>query len=242
MKHFAPLSLMVAFAFINGLTSKDINAQTFSSGQHKVQLVELYSSQGCSSCPPAQQWLNNYRKSPDLWKNVVPVVFHVDYWDYLGWKDPYSSSDYSSRQRQFKQQGLARSVYTPGFFVNGKEWTGFFNRRTLPDDHDSASELIVNIEEGKITASFQNASNNSLLLNVAVLGMDLSTYVKAGENHNRTLKENFIVLNHTVIESNNGEWESNIAIPSTSNNLALAAWVTPKGKLTPLQSTGGLIN
>lgn len=216
-------------------------AQTFKSGDQKVQLVELYSSQGCSSCPPAQRWLNAFTESPELWKRVVPVVFHVDYWDYLGWKDPYSSANFSARQRQFKQQGLARSVYTPGFFVDGKEWTGFFKRSELPQRSIGAPELIVDLDDSALTASYAGADSKMLSLHVALLGMNLKTYVPAGENKHRTLKENFIVLTHHSFDSINGTWQAEINLPTDAPNLALAAWVTRKGSLTPLQSVGGII-
>jgi hypothetical protein len=227
---------------LNLWMSSSSTAKTFTSGTQKVQLVELYSSQGCSSCPPAQEWLNKLTSSPELWKGIVPVVFHVDYWDYLGWKDPYSSADFSARQREFKQKGLARSVYTPGFFVDGSEWTGFFKRSNLPQQFAKAAELIVDLNQTSMTASYAGSDTATLSLHVAVLGMNLSTYVPAGENRRRTLKENFIVLEHHTFDSDNGKWQAEINIPTNETNLALAAWVTQKGNVKPLQSTGGSLN
>ena len=236
----AAFASIAAFAY---LASGTCNATTFNSGEKKVQLVELYSSQGCSSCPPAQRWLNNFSRSPELWSNVVPVVFHVDYWDYLGWKDPYSSSDYSARQRTYKRSGRANSVYTPGFFVQGNEWTGFFRRQSLPNSPQQAPELSVSLEQGQLTANYATKDTDSeLSLNVAILAMNISTDVRAGENRNRTLKENFIVLDHITLDSNDGNWQSALTLPESGTELALAAWVTPKGSLQPLQATGGPLN
>jgi hypothetical protein len=65
------------------------SASHFESGELRVNLLEMYSSQGCSSCPPAERWLNQFTADPDLWKRFIPVVFHVDYWDDIGWKDPF---------------------------------------------------------------------------------------------------------------------------------------------------------
>src|SRR5210317_1284191 len=94
----------------------------FSSGDRRVTLLELYTSQGCSSCPPAESWLNRFTDDDRLWKQVVPVAFHVDYWDYLGWRDPYALPQYSDRQRRYRSKGKVSAVYTPGFVVNGGEW------------------------------------------------------------------------------------------------------------------------
>ena len=67
------------------------NSARFESGPTQVNLLELYTSEGCSSCPPAEAWLSEFSESEDLWRAVVPVSFHVDYWDNLGWKDIFSS-------------------------------------------------------------------------------------------------------------------------------------------------------
>ncbi len=67
---------------------------TFQSSETQTSLLELYTSEGCSSCPPAETWLSRLKESPGLWKDFVPVAFHVDYWDYLGWRDPWSSKTF----------------------------------------------------------------------------------------------------------------------------------------------------
>ena len=82
-----------------------------SSGENNTPLLELFTSEGCSSCPPAEEWLSRQSKSPELWKRFVPVAFHVDYWNYLGWTDPYSSPEWSARQRDYSDSGKhARSI------------------------------------------------------------------------------------------------------------------------------------
>ena len=94
---------------------------TFQSSVQKVNLLELYTSEGCSSCPPADRWISQLKTDPRLWHEVVPVAFHVDYWDQLGWLDIYAKHDYSLRQYVHRQQGHVSSVYTPGVMVNGQE-------------------------------------------------------------------------------------------------------------------------
>ena len=114
------LSLMLAgTALISNVYASE---KHFSSGENKVTLVELYTSEGCSSCPPAEKWLNSLKEDSRLWTYFVPVAFHVDYWDYIGWKDPFAKSDYGLRQGKYKQQGNIQTVYTPGMMLDGKYW------------------------------------------------------------------------------------------------------------------------
>ena len=89
------------------------------SGNQQTTLVKLYTSVGCSSCPPADRWYSRLREHPDLWQSVIPIAFHVDYWNYLGWPDRFSDRSYSSRQRKYRSQGRASGVYTPGVFAAG---------------------------------------------------------------------------------------------------------------------------
>src|ERR1700758_572188 len=98
------------------------NSVRFESGPTQVNLLELYTSEGCSSCPPAEAWLGEFSESEDLWRAVVPVSFHVDYWDNLGWKDVFSSREFTQRQRLYAESWGSGSVYTPGFVLNGAEW------------------------------------------------------------------------------------------------------------------------
>ena len=98
----------------------------FQSPARQVALVELYTSEGCSSCPPAESWLSGLKEKPGLWNEFVPIAFHVDYWNYLGWRDKWSSKQYSDRQRDYAGVWGSESIYTPEFVLNGKEWRNWF--------------------------------------------------------------------------------------------------------------------
>src|SRR6476660_686425 len=76
------------------------HATTFESGDTQSMLIELFTSEGCSSCPPAEKWLSALKSNQDLWKKIVPVAFHVDYWDRLGWRDRFAKPDFTSRQQR----------------------------------------------------------------------------------------------------------------------------------------------
>src|SRR5260370_2199922 len=86
---------------------------TFESGDMQTTLIELFTSEGCSSCPPADAWISQLKDSPDLWKRVVPVAFHVDYWDNLGWRDRFAKPEFTARQRRYVATWPAESLFPP---------------------------------------------------------------------------------------------------------------------------------
>src|ERR1700733_854948 len=112
------LLLLIVSILGLGLTLQAQTTTRFESGPSQVSLLELYTSEGCSSCPPAEAWLSALSQSPELWKAVVPVAFHVDYWDNLGWKDWFSSREFTQRQRRYAANWGSGSVYTPAFILN----------------------------------------------------------------------------------------------------------------------------
>ncbi len=91
------------------------------SGPKTAALVELYTSEGCSSCPPADQQLSRLRQKLGPVAEVVPLALHVDYWDYIGWNDPYAQAKLAERQRWLVRANQQNMVYTPQFFVGGAE-------------------------------------------------------------------------------------------------------------------------
>jgi hypothetical protein len=213
------------------------------SGVAQVTLLELYTSQGCSSCPPAERWLNTYVDSEDLWTRTVPVAFHVDYWDYLGWQDSLADSAHGERQRDYARAGRARTVYTPGMFANGREWRGWTFRLDPRASDREPGNLAVTISDHKLSATFQDSAR-PLDLHVALLGFGIETLVERGENRNRTLRQEFVVLAHEVHDTTDGRWD--VRLPQASRPLAgrlgVAVWVSESGKPYPLQATGGWLD
>jgi len=235
------LSLILANTIL--ITRTYASDEHFSSGEGKVNLVELYTSEGCSSCPPAEKWMNNLKDDPRLWQHMVPVAFHVDYWDYIGWKDPYAHADYGMRQRKYKQQGNIHTVYTPGMMLDGKYWRKWHYKKRVPLSGETAGNLDVVLTGTNLKATFSPVSeqSNEWVLNVAVLGFDLHSWVKAGENFGRRLEQNFVVLGHKQEISTDGKWQ--MVLPAVNSEYAkrtgLAVWVNKKGSQTPVQATGG---
>ncbi len=221
-------------------------AQQFSSGEKQVPLIELYTSEGCSSCPPADKWMSTLTAHESLWTGFVPVALHVDYWDYIGWKDPFASREYSQRQRQIAAENRERTVYTPGVRKAGDEWRSWrLWGSPTNDDAPVVGKLKLSVnQDGAFTANFDTKNSNSdVQLNVAVLGLGLSTDVKRGENRGKTLKHDFVVLGLSRFSSAQANtWSGTIERPAIdAGRYAIAAWVSEKGKTKPVQATGGYL-
>jgi len=171
------------------------------SGVQTVPLLELYTSEGCSSCPPADKWMSGIKTD-----KVTPLAFHVDYWDYIGWKDKFSKSEYSDRQRKGAAFAGAGFVYTPQFVMNGRDFKGWDNSRlneSIEKNQKLASRAnlslnAVTLENGAISlkASAQttkptDAKNSDVF--IAIYENKLVSQVKAGENSGRELKHDYVV-------------------------------------------------
>ncbi|MCU7918622.1 MAG: DUF1223 domain-containing protein [Candidatus Thiodiazotropha sp. (ex Epidulcina cf. delphinae)] len=232
-------------ALVPGLQAEPL---TLESPVERVNLLELYTSHGCSSCPPADAWLRGLEEHPGLWRRLIPIAFHVDYWDDLGWPDRFATATYTQRQRDYRRSGALQSVYTPGFVLNGREWRGWF-RRHQPDLQSQAKvgRLTLRVESGQgVKVRFAPTSQLegvALQANLALLGFGLSTPVGGGENRGHTLKEGFVVLSHNhadALGDDNGwrfDWPD---IPATeASKLALVVWLNHPGSAEPVQAAGG---
>jgi len=230
-----------------------VNAQntalTFQSSGEQTALIELYTSEGCSSCPPAETWLSRLQASPRLWKDFVPLAFHVDYWDYLGWRDPWANKSFSDRQRAYAKQWRSDSIYTPGFVLNGKEWRDWSEHREGPKATGvKAGVLTVSSSDTnrwQVSFASANTGGADYEVHAALLAGGLSSDVKAGENRGRHLSHDFVVLTFvhaSLVRSGDGaqgEFVLSKRRNAAASNLALAVWLTPAGRLEPLQATGG---
>lgn len=217
-------------------------AVEFSSDVQKTTVVELYTSEGCSSCPPADAWLSSLKSDPRLFKSLLPLAFHVDYWDRLGWPDRFASSEFSQRQRNLVRQNLLSQVYTPGIVINSHEWRGWFQgKRQVPVVSDKPGRLTAQFDDGQLNIHF--ASDERYVAHVAVLGMGLKTDVAGGENRGRLLQHDFVVLN-TWQQKGHGDWQMTLTdIPQQGQaRTALAIWLTRPESLSVIQATGGYLD
>jgi hypothetical protein len=221
----------------------------FQSSEHQTILLELYTSEGCSSCPPAEVWLSALKQSEGLWRDFVPVAFHVDYWDDLGWRDRWSSKEFSDRQRAYVKQWRSSRLFTPCFVLNGKAWYRS-DRQNVPSSDSSASPGVLtlfsaNARAWHVTFEAKTGGKSDYELSAALLACGLQTEVKGGENHGRKLAHDFVVLKlqKIALSLRNNIWEGDFITgtnpPGRESKLAVTAWVSETGNITPLQCTGG---
>jgi hypothetical protein len=186
--------VLVAASLVAGIT----DAQSFVSSSEPVRLIELYASEGSSSCPAAEAWLRKFRERDGLWSRAVPIAFHVTYWDRLGWPDPFAQQTFTVRQRQYSAAWGSRSIYTPGFVVDGDEWRGWFDGQPLPPQvDDDVGVLTVMVDKsGAVDVDFVAAGmpEQGLRLHIALLGHDIVSNVRRGENAGRQLAHEFVAL------------------------------------------------
>ena len=238
-------SILLLLINIGSMPASAMPATAFESGSTQTTLLELFTSEGCSSCPPAEKWLSSLKSNPDLWKKIVPAAFHVDYWDHLGWRDRFAKPEFTSRQQRYAATWRGDSVYTPGFVVNGKEWRNWFGGSSTPTSSTRPGVLRVSVGEGgKLTATFipETTQPRALALNVVLLGNDLESDVKRGENSGRKLRHDFVVLDliRTDMTNESNRWTGSVTLPMQSSGdkpSAIAAWTTEDK--TPVQATGG---
>jgi len=171
-------------------------------------LLELFTSQGCSSCPPADENIKligeKYRN-----ENVYILSYHVDYWDYLGWKDSFSSRENSERQRFYARKKFYGKVYTPQFIVNGvEEFNGSDQVKTInaiAKFKDSIPKAIAEITTLKVKETViefnakLSGDYSGCQLNIVLIENKLSTKILKGENRNKTIAYEHVVKNKISI-------------------------------------------
>lgn len=250
-----PYSLIFSFSLISALFFSHITLGQvhFQSPQQTVNVIELYTSEGCSSCPPADRWLSDLKSNADLFNKFIPLAFHVDYWNYLGWRDKYSRAEFSQRQRHYHRLGQVSGVYTPGMFLNGYEYRGWRSLKServsqLPvKRHGDTGILNINYENGKTQLSFSTSDKDTLpgKAYVALLGTNIDAPIQAGENKGRTLRHDFVVLDlqQAPLKKNaGGDFVATLpklVAQEEAPRYALAAWITNEKDSKPLQATGG---
>lgn len=190
---------------------------SLSSLSQPVAVVELFTSQGCSSCPPADQLLSEIVDDTYMGVEVIGLSFHVDYWDYLGWKDPFASEEFTERQSKYASKLKSRQVYTPQMILNGKlQFVG--SRRSSLNENlnkvkpQSLKKLQIQITENSnstIKLSF-NPPGTGNAYQIAIVEKDLSRNVSDGENKGKTLTHDNVVRSFKTVKEGS---ETSISIP-----------------------------
>lgn len=222
---------------------------TYTSSKTKVHMLELFSTQSCSSCPPAQEWVNGLKKSKYLWKTFIPVVFHVDYWNYLGWKDPFSSPIYTRRQKDYASELFQPTAYTPMFVLDGEVTRSHLAEKKL--SLIGADVGILRVEKKADANHYQVMFQPSkryakpLVVYYSILGNGISTQIKAGENEGKNLEHDFLslMLEKQPLKKTKSGYVANIKIDITELKIApsrhIVFWVSEDVSMMPIQTVGG---
>jgi hypothetical protein len=197
------LSLLVT---LTGLPMAGFAAPACSkqSPAHTVALLELYTSEGCSSCPPADKFVSGLQKGGLTPEQVVPLSLHVDYWDYIGWKDVYGRRDFTERQRWLSQLANSRTIYTPEIFVTGAEvrdWNWSLRggvAGVVKRVNAKPAQADIGITLGKqagqmLPVEINTRSAQGGRLYVALYENGITSEVRAGENRGESLKHDYVV-------------------------------------------------
>jgi hypothetical protein len=189
-----PFIRILIASLLAGLPVAGMAACVAQSGEGVTALVELYTSEGCSSCPPADRQLAQLRPG----KRLVPLALHVDYWDDLGWHDPYAQEAFDRRQAWLVQVGGGRTVYTPQFFVGGEDVrpATLDGRVRELNAHPARASLrlkarVQDSDTLSVSASAQSSVDGAELY-LAVAENGLSSQVGAGENGGRRLSHDHL--------------------------------------------------
>lgn len=217
-----------------------------SSPSYTVALLELYSSEGCSSCPPADKLIKQLYQVTGLNADqVIPLALHVDYWDYIGWRDPYAMAQHTERQRYLSALSGSHTIYTPEFFMSGRELRlGKLDLRKAVEsiNHQAAQASLQvqldRIKSNQIIAQIDVSSTQDGELLVALVEQGLVSRVRAGENNGETLQHDAVVrqwsepiqLAPGILSRN--KLQLNIPADSVSTNLSVVAFVqNQQGKI-----------
>ena len=179
-------------------------------------VVELFTSQGCSSCPPADAFLHKLADRED----VIALAMHVDYWDYIGWKDIFASAENTKRQRAYARAGGRKMIYTPQMIINGREHVVGNRPRDVVDlinKHKSgAGDVDLDVARNgntlRIDATAGNGLKNTLVVQLIRYKPKSTVDIKRGENAGRRLSYANVVTEFSVLR----EWDTRKPLSMTA--------------------------
>ncbi len=172
-------------------------AERFSTGPERAVLIELFTSEGCSSCPPADRWLGALRDKPGLWTAFsLPIAFHVNYWDALGWKDRLSTGDFTAREYAYASAWGRSNVATPCFVRNGMMWKPVWGAPGGAPALTGVLALDIGAD-GLCRVEFTpgpgaKPAPDGHQVHLVVLGGGIDSHVTDGENKGETLQHEFV--------------------------------------------------
>ncbi len=215
------------------------------SPSEQAYLLELFTSQGCSSCPPADAWLSRLKQDPGLFDRVVPVAYHVTYWDYLGWKDAFGHTGHDVRHRSMAAV-VGAGVYTPGVFLQGKEWRSWRRARKGPQGTTGSDVGVLHVMGTENVVKVTFTPNHISVYDHPRVYMTYlrsgQTNILSGENRSRDLRYDFIAgqVHTKPLDWSHSVWSATFDFSVPLGAEAVAVWVED-GDNMYIQSTGGFL-
>ena len=230
---------LITITLIFTLLSQPVQATcSADSGAQSQHLLELYTSEGCSSCPPADRFLSGLKNE----KELVPLAFHVDYWDRLGWSDRFAKAEFSRRQQLISEHNDGSFSYTPQLILDGRDWrengvSASWRKKRV----QSAGRLNLQVNrQGTHRLAVEGSwSGGSGQIYVALYENNLESNVVVGENAGRRLHHDFVVrelLGPLAVADGNFRHTFDLHPRWKLADIGIAAFVTAPGQTTILQA------
>lgn len=235
------------------LTNPVLAACELASGKTTAALVELYTSEGCSSCPPADRQMRHLEEALDAGAKAVPLALHVPYWDYIGWKDRFARPAFAERQEWLVHANGQRTLYTPQFFVNGGELraarTSLREQVRKLNGTAAAADIRLSAAQPspdvlRLSAQASAKSGAPLALYVALTESGLVSKISRGENAGATLEHDHVVrewIGPVNFAAGGAHVQRDIRLPADwdRSQLGLVAFVQDPRTGRVLQALGG---
>lgn len=241
----ATLSLLALAGVPHSARAADCGALHVQSPPHTVAVVELYTSEGCNSCPPADRWLSRALADPQHW---IPLALHVDYWDGLGWKDPFSRAVFTERQRVLGDAAHASTIYTPEVFVSGRELRRWADRSDFSraiearNAQPAMADIVLDATSMNLPRTALQARARFTLRPSAAAGTspavawialtqnNLVSHPSGGENGGVELRHDHVVrewIGPIQLTGASMQWQGDIPLPANARptDLNLAAFI-----------------
>ncbi len=207
----------------------------------RVALLELYTSEGCNSCPPADRWVSSLPRPQMVPQQLVVLAFHVDYWNYLGWHDRFSQRRFTERQHSLVRANGLRTAYTPQLVLNGRDFrisTGIENQLARINAQTPSVKLALQADRmgailnaGVTVHPVPPSVQQPMELYVALFENNLESQVQAGENHGKRLRHDYVVrvllgpVSVSPVKTTQQAWQIPLAADWKTADLGLAAFV-----------------
>ncbi len=224
----------------------------FLSSEKKVHLIELFSSEGCSSCPQAEKWLNHFKESDLLWTRIIPIELHVTYWDDLNWlgsqwKDPFSQKGFTERQKEYHLI-RKKGVYTPQIVIDG-EISRNYNLETLDNKKVGVLKASFNEKTNQAKLFFSSIAAKPSFCEGSYIHGGVISNIRGGENKGKRLEHEFISghIAKAKASKNKSQYTCDLTLKRTFRNKKLkfkkqgvVFWIKDKDH-NVVQSVGGYL-